>query len=261
MLIEPGSPLPGSHDSLALGVPASKPGTIHVLATTGGIQMNPGEGREILFGRNRPEVHVCIGEYDQRVSRRHGRLTCRGGQWWVGNTGRLPVRLPGPRMLFPDDDPIPLATGYTPLFVGGSRGREHLLELHVSSGEPDEPLSRPGDLTRPPNVWRLDATERLVMVVLAQRYLLHEAYPQPLAWRQAAEHLADLQPDEKWGPKRVEHLVAKVRNRLSRHGVFGLTREEVGEPVGNTLNHNLIRELLEGTTLVPTDLRLLDPPD
>lgn len=131
----------------------------------------------------------------------------------------------------------------------------------MSGGEPDEPLSRPGDLTRPPKVWRLDATERLVMVVLAQRYLLHEAYPRPLAWRQAAEHLADLQPDEKWGPKRVEHLVAKVRNRLSRHGVVGLTREEVGEPVGNTLNHNLIRELLEGTTLIPTDLRLLDPPD
>ena len=223
--------------------------------------MGSGAGREVLFGRNRPDVHVCIGEYDQRVSRVHGRLTHRDGRWWVSNTGRLPLRLPGSRMLFRDDEPVPLATGYTPVFVGGSRGREHLLEVYVSGEESDEPRSLPDDHTRPPKVWRLDPTERLVLVVLAQRYLLHEAYPQPLAWRQAAEHLADLQPTATWGPKRVEHLVVKVRNRLSRQGVAGLTREEVGEPVGNTLNHNLIRELLEGTTLVPTDLRLLDQPD
>ena len=51
---------------------------------------------------------------------------------------------------------------------------------------------------------------------------------------------------------------AEVRNRLSGNGVSGLTREEVGEPIGNTLNHNLIRELMESTTLVPPDLRILD---
>ncbi|WP_280269081.1 hypothetical protein [Nocardia wallacei] len=33
-----------------------------------------------------------------------------------------------------------------------------------------------------------------------------------------------------------------------------------GEPVGNTLNHNLIRALMDSTTLVPPDLRLLDHP-
>lgn len=49
--------------------------------------------------------------------------------------------------------------------------------------------------------------------------------------------------------------------RLSRAGgVEGLTREEVGEPVGNTLNHNLIMELLRSTTLVPSDLNLLETP-
>ncbi|WP_414715085.1 FHA domain-containing protein [Stackebrandtia sp.] len=253
-----GRPLPGTHGSLALGVPESSPGTIYALAVTGGIRLGPGEGREILFGRNRPDVHVCVGEYDQRVSRNHGRVTHRGGQWWVAATGRLPVRLPGSRLLYADDEPIPLAAGYTPLFVLGSRGREHLLELYVTADGDEAPTSRHGEHTRPPKVWRLDATERLVLVVLAQRYLLHEAYPQPLAWRQAAEHLADLQPDTRWGAKRVEHLVAKVRTRLSQEGVPGLTREEVGEPVGNTLNHNLIRELMEGATLVPTDLRLLD---
>ncbi|MGH3874906.1 MAG: hypothetical protein ACRDSR_25960 [Pseudonocardiaceae bacterium] len=35
-------------------------------------------------------------------------------------------------------------------------------------------------------------------------------------------------------------------------------RNEVGEPVGNALNHKLILELLLSTTLVPPDLRLLD---
>ncbi|MFF3573845.1 hypothetical protein ACFYXQ_39445 [Nocardia jiangxiensis] len=49
-----------------------------------------------------------------------------------------------------------------------------------------------------------------------------------------------------------------VRNRLSRAGVAGLTRAEVGEPVGNALNHNLIQELLQTTTLAPFDLAHID---
>jgi hypothetical protein len=40
--------------------------------------------------------------------------------------------------------------------------------------------------------------------------------------------------------------------------VAGLTRDEVGEPVGNALNHNLITELLLTTTLVPPDLAEID---
>jgi hypothetical protein len=56
----------------------------------------------------------------------------------------------------------------------------------------------------------------------------------------------------------VEHLVAGVRNRLSRAGVPALTREEVGEPVGNALNDNLFTELLLSTTLVPADVDVLD---
>ena len=49
-----------------------------------------------------------------------------------------------------------------------------------------------------------------------------------------------------------------IRRRLTRAGVPGLTREEVGEPVGNMLNHNLITELLQTRTLVPPDVLLLD---
>ncbi|MEK8168822.1 hypothetical protein NKH77_00410 [Streptomyces sp. M19] len=37
-----------------------------------------------------------------------------------------------------------------------------------------------------------------------------------------------------------------------------LTREEVGDPVGNTLNDNLIHALLMSTTLVPQDLALIN---
>jgi hypothetical protein len=36
-----------------------------------------------------------------------------------------------------------------------------------------------------------------------------------------------------------------------------LREDGVGEPVGNTLNHNLIQALLRNTTLMPADLRLL----
>jgi hypothetical protein len=255
-----GSQLSPRHDSLAFGVSASA-GTIFALALAGGVTVGPREGRVIRFGRNRPEVHVCIGEDDRRVSRQHGRLTHHGDQWWISNTGRIPVRLPGARLLFPDDEPIPLTHGYTPLFVPGSGGREHLLELYVAGPEGTRPVPRPGDPTQPPRTWRLSPPEQLALLVLAQRYLLHEPQPQPLSWQQASRHLADLQPEARWSPKRVEHLVVAVRNRLSKNGVSGLTREEVGEPVGNALNHNLIRELLESTTLVPPDLRLLEPPE
>ncbi|WP_312864537.1 FHA domain-containing protein [Saccharopolyspora phatthalungensis] len=253
-----GRPLPAGHDSLAFGVPTSVPGTIYALAIAGGITVRPRDGRTILFGRNRPEVHVCIGENDRRISRHQGLLTYRHDSWWVDNTGRLPIRLPGSRLLFTDDEPVPLAAGYTPLFVRGSNEREHLLELFVAGPDGLQPTSRHNDPTQPPKTWKLSPTEKLILIVLAQRYLLHEAHPQPLSWRQAALHLAELDPDAGWTAKRVEHDVVAVRARLSKDGVPGLTREEVGEPVGNSLNHNLIHELMSGGTLVPPDLCLLD---
>ncbi|QIS19440.1 FHA domain-containing protein [Nocardia terpenica] len=250
--LEPG------HDSLAFGVPDSAPATIYALALAGGVTAAPAEGRRILFGRNKLEVDVCVGSADRKVSRCHGLLTCVRNTWWVSNTGRLPVRLPGSRMLFEGEQPIPLCPGYTPVFVRGSGRREHLLELYVTGADHGYRPVHPADPTAPERTWQLSDTERLVLVVLAQRYLLQEAYPQPMAWRQAAEHLRDLQPDAGWNAKRVEHAVEKVRARLSAAGVPGLTRDEVGEPVGNTLNHNLIRELMDSTTLVPPDLNLLD---
>lgn len=253
-----GSALPASYGSLAHGVPAAPPGTLYALSVTGGITVGPRDGRTILFGRNRPDVHVCVGENDTRVSRQHGSLTFRDGHWWLANTGRLPIRLPGSRSLFREESPQPLNPGYTPVFVRGSRGREHLIELHVTGPDSPVPVPQPGDPTQPPRTWRLTEEERLVLVVLGQRYLLHEARPAPLSRQQAADQLAELRPEAEWTARRVEHLVVAVRARLSRGGVAGLTREEVGEPVGNALNHNLLLELTESTTLVPPDLTLLD---
>ncbi|HET9254133.1 MAG TPA: FHA domain-containing protein [Pseudonocardiaceae bacterium] len=250
--------LSATHASLALGVPPSVPNTIFALAITGGVVIKPRQGRTIVFGRNRPDVHVCVGEDDPQVSRQHGLLTHHRGQWRVSNTGRLPLRLPGARRVFPDDEPVPLGEGYTPLFVEGSRGREHLLELYVTGSDGQRPASRHGDPTQPPRVWRLRGDERLALIVLGQRYLLNDAHPRPLSWQQAADQLAELRPDAGWGPKRVERMVAAVRARLSQGGVAGLTREEVGEPIGNALNHNLLTELVQSTTLVPPDLAILD---
>ncbi|GAA3510933.1 hypothetical protein GCM10022220_57690 [Actinocatenispora rupis] len=255
-----GHALRAGHDSLALGVPESVPGTIFALAVTGGIEMRPREGRTILFGRNSDDVHVCVGADDRGVSRQHGVLLCEDNRWWVRNTGRLPIRLPGSRLLFHGEDPVPLTAGYSPLFVRGARNRDHLLEVYVASTAGDRPTARHLDPTQPPRLWRLAPDERAVLTVLGQRYLRHEAHPQPLTWRQTAEALAELFPAAGWTAKRVEHHVVAVRTRLSRDGVAGLTREEVGEPVGNALNDNLLRELMLSTTLIPPDLALLDHP-
>jgi hypothetical protein len=248
-----GRVLPPSHGSLAFGVPPSADGTIHVLGLDGGFVVAPREGRTILFGRNRFDVHVCVGEDDRKVSRVHGLVIHRDGRWWMRTTGKRPIRLPGSVMLHPDAGPAPLAEGYTPAFVRGSGHREHVLEFHVAG-----PDGRRPEVPDPPRAWRLSPDERLALVALAQQYLVQEARPQPLTWRQVAHQLAEVRPHGRWTVKRVEHVVVPVRARLSRAGVTGLTREEVGVPVGNTVNENLIRELLESNSLVPPDLALLD---
>ena len=258
--------------SLAFGVPDDvTPGTLFMLSISSSLTAEPTEGRRVVFGRNWDEADVCIGGHDQGVSRTQGAVTCRGGRWWLTNTGRRALRLPGSQMLFTGEEPIPLAVGYLPLFVRGSATHEHLLELFVSGADAAQPARGPAAPTQPPRTWQLSGTERLVLVVLAQRYLLQEPYPQPMGWQQAADHLNDLEhgglePSDPvsgadWNHRKVERVVGRVRARLSKAGVPGLTREEVGEPIGNMLNHNLIRELIDSTTLIPPDLRLLDPPE
>ncbi|WP_037062609.1 FHA domain-containing protein [Pseudonocardia acaciae] len=250
--------LPPETGSLARGIPDCPPGTLFALARRGGIRVAPTARFDVVFGRNEPEVHVSVGENDPAVSRRHGLLHCDGSRWTIRNTGLVPIRFPGSQLLLSGQEQ-PLPASYTPLFIRTEPGREHLLEIRIASAPTRGPWARPDDATRQPPTWELSARERLVLVALGQRYLRHEAHPQPRSWHQVADELAELQPSAGWTPKTAEHIVRDVRTRLAGT-VVGLTRDEVGEPVGNALNHNLLLELLISTTLVPPDLRLLSAP-
>lgn len=245
-------------DSLVFGVPDHAPGTIIVQTLADRVVFGAREGCTILFGRSGQDVHVRVGADDPRVSREQGRLTCRGGRWWVTNAGRSPMRLPGSRLLFADEDPVALEEGYTQLFVYGSPRREHFVEAYVVGADGGSPTSHLDEATRPPRLWRLDPRERLALTVLGQRYLRHDAHPQPLTWKETLRQLGEIQPDAGWTEALVRHLVEDVRRRLSRGGVPGLTEDEVGQPVGNALNDNLLRELLVSTSLIPADLTALD---
>ncbi len=253
-----GRPLPRGHDSLALGVPQAVPGAVHALALSGGYSVGPRESRVIYFGRNRPDVHVCIGEDDRQISRRQGELTHSQGRWWLRNIGLRPIRLPRSQWLFVNEAAVPLAEGYTPLVIPGSHEREHLLEVYVTGVSGNRPVPRHADDTEPPQPHQLSGDERLILVVLGQRYLLHEPSPQPLTWLQAATQLGELQPAARWTESKVAHRVAAVRERLSKAGVGKIVREELEEPIGNALNDNLLKELLLSTTLRPEDLAVLD---
>lgn len=250
--------LPAGTGSLARGLPPAPVGTLFVLGDRGGIAVAPAVRFSVIFGRNEPEVHVCVGWGDPGVSRQHGSLRHDGQRWVVRNTGRLPIRLPGSHLLL-SGHAEPLAVAYTPLFIRSAHGREHLLEVRVAGPALAEPPGVGDDAsTHRVALWELSERERLVAVALGQRYLRHEAFPQPLSWNQVAEQLGRLRPEEPWTAKRAEHVITAVRERLAGRGVPGLTRAEVGEPIGNALNHNLMMELLLSTTLVPPDLKLLD---
>lgn len=232
--------LPPGHRSLAHGDDDSVPGGLLALSRSGGVRVAPTEGRSVYFGRNFEEVHVGIGVDDRRVSRRQGKLTCRDGRWWVANTGSRPIRLPNSQWLHRGGGEVAIATGYTPLFVTGSGAREYLLELYVAGTTSGAATVR----------WPLGPEERLAMIVLGQRYLLHEADPRPLTWRQATVQLVELQPG-RWRENRLRQVVRDLRLRLSWHGVPGLTGDEAVA--------NLMHELVRTGALVPPDLAALDP--
>jgi hypothetical protein len=247
-----------SYPSLLREVAAPTPGSIFALALSAGATLPPGSSEKIHFGRNRPEVDLCVGEDDLRVSRRHGVIGCRDGFWEVTNTGRLPIRLPAGRWLFPGAQPLPLAPGYTPLFVRGSRGREHLLEVYVIDADGRCPDTLYAAVTHAPDRYWLTDEEKLVLVALGQRYLAQQEFAQPLTRKQTAEEMARLRPDITWDEKKIERVIEPVRDRLRKEGVRGLTKAELDQPIGNMLNHNLIQALMANATLTPADLALLD---
>lgn len=226
--------LPAGTGSLARWLPPASRGTLFVLGERGGISVSPSARFTVIFGRNEPEVHVCVGENDLRVSRQQGQLHCDGKRWRVRNLGAVPIRFPGTKLLLSGQEEL-LPVAYTPLFIRTEPGREHLLEVRIAGSQPNQFTACHGQITQSPAIWELSERERLVLVVLGQRYLRHEAHPAPLSWSQVAEHLTELQPHVGWTAKSAEHIVGAVRRRLARREVRGLTRDEVGEPVGARL--------------------------
>ncbi|AXK37651.1 hypothetical protein DVA86_25910 [Streptomyces armeniacus] len=258
--------LPKDTGSLSRGVPPARTGTLFVMGSNGGMSVAPDADFAVLFGRNEPDVHVCVGVGDTCVSRRQGVISHTYARWVLTNTGKLPIRFPGSRLVLSGDH-VELAAGYTPLFIVSPR-QEHLLEVRIAaSAQPPGPGADAGQAAREAyeedthdrDARELSAEERLVLVCLGRRYLRNDPQPQPLTWAQVAFELGELRPAERWGPSRAAHIVSKVRTRLSREeGVPGLVEEEVPQPVGNALNHNLITDLLVTTTLTKADLALLD---
>ncbi|HEX6359411.1 FHA domain-containing protein [Actinophytocola sp.] len=251
--------LPPSVGGLAGRVPAAPPGSIFVLAARGGFAAPPQASFEVVFGRKEPDVHVCIGADDPRVSRLQGRLVCTGTEWWLRNEGKLPIRLPQSRFLLTGNE-IPLGEGYSPLFIRTSERREHLLEVRVVGAGRGDALAGADDqtATAAADSWRIDGTERIVLTALAARYLRQEPHPQPQSWKQVKEDLNSSNVTHSdWTEKKAANVVLKVRERLQPY-VAGLRLEDWGDPAGNMVNHQLVQELLQTATLRPPDLRLLD---
>jgi hypothetical protein len=252
-------PLEPSIGGLAGRVPAAPAGSIFVLAAAGGFAAPPREKFEVVFGRKEPDVHVCIGSDDPRMSRLQGRLVCSGTEWWLRNEGKLPIRLPQSRFLLSGNE-IPLAEGYSPLFIRTSKRREHLLEVRVVGAGRKDTLVGTGEdtATAEAESWQIGDTERVVLAALALRYLRQEPHPQPQSWKQVAADLNNAaSTHSEWTEKKAANTVLKVRERLTPH-VAGLRLEDWGDPAGNMVNHQLVQELLQTATLRPPDLRLLD---
>lgn len=250
--------LPPSMPSLAGGVPPAPPGTIFVKAAQGGFAVPP-QKFTLYFGRAARDVHVILGSADTRVSRLHGVFTGDGSRWWLRNQGKLPIQFPGEDMVLRDHE-LPVPTGYTPLTIETPERKIHLLEVYVVGHVGPVLRDDSQAATDTADVYDLNRTERLVVTVLAQRYLRREPCPQPVSWKQVADDLNRIAPYREWTKRIAEHVVIDLRAKLSGGPslVPGLLREEgVGEPVGNTLNANLITALLKNATLVPEDLHML----
>ncbi|HEV7648734.1 MAG TPA: FHA domain-containing protein [Actinophytocola sp.] len=253
--------LPALAGGLAARSPSGPPGSIFVYGSDGGFAAPPLERLQVRFGRHADEVEVCVGSGDGQVSRQHGRIVRAGRQWWLHNDGKLPIRVPNSANLLLPGRHMSLDKGYSPLFIDGSADRQHLLEVRVVGLAKDIPSSTADEATTAPQVHLLSDVERLVLTALAQRYLRQESQPQPVAWQQVADDLnaaaSSTDGQAGWHWHRASNVADAVRKRLSDEGLRGLTREEVGEPVGNKLKDNLIQELLATATLLPMDLALL----
>lgn len=248
--------------SLARGCPPAPVGTLFVQGVYGGMRVEPDAGFPVVFGRNEPEVHVCVGPDDTNVSRRQGRITRDGSRWILSNIGAPMIRFPDSSLIGHGQQAV-LPMAYTPLFIH-TRAREHLLEVRVAAGSPPPAGTAEtySATTGRPDKWDLTDRQRLVLVCLGQRYLRQEPQPQPMAWEDVATKLRDLEPDKDWNWRKAAGLMDRLRAWLSSpergtRRVAGLRADEVPQPIGNTLNHNLIMEMLVTTTITTDDLELI----
>ena len=241
------------------GPGGAPPGALIARGLSGRVVRAPEEGTRLSFGRNRPDVDLSVGEDDRGLSRKQGEIVHTQGRWWLSNTGKPHIVLSRTLRIRADDEPVPLAPGYTTLLLGGSAGRTHLVEVYVVNDEGRLLPARFGDATVKRRVWPLNDQQRLVLTALGQRYLRKEPVPKPVDRQRVAELLNELCPGDEWDVKRVDLVVATVREGLSKAGVGRLTREEVGEPVGYDLSHNLLTELIVNSdTLGRRDLDAMD---
>jgi hypothetical protein len=257
--------LPPDTPSLAFGPPPGPPspppppGTIYVLAAHGGYVVPPRKFT-LLFGRDTEAVHVPVGPNDGRVSRLQGRFMCDGTEWWLCNTGKLPIQMPYGRPLLGDQE-MPLTDGFLSLAIGQPRERQHVIEVRVvGRAAPIDPtVSTSSTLL---DVYDLSPVERKVLASLAQWYLRDDKQPQPATWRLVSQDMNRLgvprTAGQEWNERAVQEVVRKVRERLASDPVKPIGGVLSPEPGSNAANENLIAALLATATLMKSDLGLID---
>lgn len=242
-------------EPLIAGTPAPV-GTLFVLGADGGYAAPPQRGRTLLLGRNDEDVHVVVGLRDHYISREHAILRCdthRAGSFWtLRNGGQLPIRIPQAPPLLRSHE-MPLAEGYTPMFIKGAR--LHVVEILVSAArkDPAQPLAgvpRTRDMSMP-----LSPRERLVLVATFQQALMGMSDAHPLVWNETGRVLDRVPGQEgSWTGRRAEAVVEALRSRIAG---------EYPDVVADHAHHDVIKlnlqaHLIDTATLVPSDLRLLE---
>jgi hypothetical protein len=229
---------------------AAPVGTLFVLGDAGGYAAAAVSGRELVVGRNTPDVHVAIGRDDAYVSREHATLRCDGTHWVLRNGGKLPIRMPDTVPLLRAHE-ASLPTGYTPLYIQGEQ--LHVVEVLVSDGQRRKGTVRPETST---GNLRLPLTHRewLVLVAMFSDVLAREDQALPRTWNETARLLNTVPGQSGWTDRRAENVVDGVRQRLTAAGIDRLTRETAPS---EALKANLQRVLIDTGTLLPEDLQVL----
>jgi hypothetical protein len=233
---------------------AAPAGTLFVLGDAGGYAAAAVSGRELLVGRNTPDVHIAIGREDAYVSREHATLRCveygNSTQWVLRNGGTLPIRMPDTAPLLRAHE-APLPTGYTPLYIQGTQ--LHVVEVLVSDGQRRRGTVRPDTST---GNLRLPLTRRewLVLVAMFRDVLTREDQARPLTWNETGRLLNTVPGQSGWNDRKAENVVDGIRQRLTAAGIDRLTWESAPS---EALKANLQRVLIDTGTLQPEDLQIL----